>query len=224
MRVSVFLEFTIHGVPCLVLLRVPAWAHVPSAQKSGNGQRGHSGISNHGNDRELKRPFRPSGHLSKAESEKVPSQAFWGRWRVIQKRVLYPEMETQALMPQSRMLSRLQCCSLDNKASNLFQTRIGWYSCLTLEMLSFSDFLETLPNQCGVGEEKREDWVLPAVSKSGEPWKVGGRLYAPVQEGRATEAVTLRERLSPREPQVPFCEISKMVPRKLSQTNEPTGF
>lgn len=156
MRVSVFLEFTIHGVPCLVLLRVPAWAHVPSAQKSGNGQRGHSGISNHGNDRELKRPFRPSGHLSKAESEKVPSQAFWGRWRVIQKRVLYPEMETQALMPQSRMLSRLQRCSLDNKASNLFQTRIGWYSCLTLEMLSFSDFLETLPNQCGVGSIREE--------------------------------------------------------------------
>ena len=82
--------------------------------------------------------------------------SLWGRCRVIQKRVLYPEMETQALMPQSRMLSRLQCCSLDNKASNLFQTRIGWYSCLTLDMLSFSDFLETLPNQCGVASIREE--------------------------------------------------------------------
>ena len=154
--VSIFLEFTFHGVLFLVLLRVPAWAHVSSAQKSGNGQRGHSGISNHGKNGELKWPFRPSGHLSKAESEKVPSQAFWGRWRVTRKRVLYPEMGTQALMTQSRTLSRLQRFCLNNKASNHFQTRIGWYSCLTLEMLSLWGFLETLPNQCGEGSIREQ--------------------------------------------------------------------
>ena len=38
--------------------------------------------------------------------------------------------------------------------------------------------------------KNREDWVLPAVSKSGELWKVGS-LCAQAQESRVTQAVKL---------------------------------
>lgn len=141
-----------------------------------------------------------------------------GRWRVIQKRVLYPEMETEtpALMTQPRMLSRLQRCSLNNKASNQFQTRIGRYSCLTLEMLSFCNFLETLPNECGEGSIK-EQRGLGSPSCKQIRGTVESRKSVCTSSGKQGHpGCEVRKRLSPWEPQVPFCEISKMVPRKLS--------
>lgn len=148
--VSIFLEFTFHGVPFLVLLRIPAWAHVSSAQKSGNGQRGHSGISNHGKNRELKWP----SFKSRIREGAQPS--LLGEVKSYPEKSFISRDGNSALMTQSRMLSRLQRCSLNNKASNHFQTRIGWYSCLTLEMLSLWGFLETLPNQCGEGSIREQ--------------------------------------------------------------------
>lgn len=118
--VSIFLEFTFHGVPCLVLLRVPAELlhHLPKSLEMDNRVILEFQITEKiGN---LKGRSDQVGIFQKQNQRRDPA-SLSGRWRVIQKRVLYPEMETPALTTQSRMLSRRNAALLTIRLAASFR-------------------------------------------------------------------------------------------------------